>query len=307
MRMPLDGERSGLLLRFQTLAWLVGVIVTASAAGAIAGSQDGSAEQASISQSANGQEESPDSNVDNNGHDITRPQNSLEWRSRFESSLTDASRTDRVSTMLRLSRKLNLDDGWRLAALVQVPFVARTKTTFDSPSQQYNAGIGDAFVQGILSHAINERMAFGFGARLIAPTAAENLGSEKWQIAPGFGFRYLLPELGADGSFVPAMRYAISFAGSPYARRISEPQIAPTLNIDLPGPLFVTFYPSNDIRINYGAPVSGQTGRLFLPFDALVGAKLTNTLQVSLEVGVPIVKDYPVYNFKTELRVRVLY
>jgi len=29
---------------------------------------------------------------------------------------------------------------------------------------------------------------------------------------------------------------------------------------------------------------------------------VTNDLVVSLEVGVPIIKDYPVYNFKTELK-----
>jgi hypothetical protein len=45
------------------------------------------------------------------------------------------------------------------------------------------------------------------------------------------------------------------------------------LNIGLPDRWFVTLYPSNDIRINYRQPVSGQTGRLFLPFDASVGQK----------------------------------
>ena len=59
--------------------------------------------------------------------------------------------------------------------------------------------------------------------------------------------------------------------------------------------------------INYGAPIAGQTGRLFLPFDALIGAKLTNKLQISLEGSVPIVKDYPVYIFKVEARLRVLF
>jgi hypothetical protein len=99
----------------------------------------------------------------------------------------------------------------------------------------------------------------------------------------------------------------MSFAGDPTARRISEPQIAPTLNIDLPGPLFITFYPSNDIRINFGQPKSRQTGRLFLPFDALIGADLTDSLEISLEGSVPIVKEYPVYNFKTELRIRITF
>jgi hypothetical protein len=110
------------------------------------------------------------------------------------------------------------------------------------------------------------------------------------------GVRYLIPEWGPDSYFVPAVRYAMSFAGDPSARRISEPQIAPTLNIDLPGCWFLTFYPSYDIRINFGAPKAGQTG-----------VKLTDNLEISLEVGVPIIKEYPVYNFKTEARVRVTF
>ena len=122
---------------------------------------------------------------------------------------------------------------------------------------------------------------------------------------PGFGVRYSFLEIGPDTYFVPVIRYATSFAGDPSRRNISEPQIAPTLNIGLPDRWFVTFYPSNDIRINFGDPISGQTGRLFLPFDALIGCKVTDKFVISLEGSVPIVKDYPVYNFKTELRAAI--
>jgi hypothetical protein len=124
---------------------------------------------------------------------------------------------------------------------------------------------------------------------------------------PGLGVRYMLFELGEDSYFVPSMRWALSSPTNPGQRRIDEPQIAPTLNINLPGPFFLTFYPSHDIRINYGAPVSGQTGRLFLPFDALIGARLTDKVQISLEGSVPIVKEYPVYNFKVEARLRIVF
>ena len=48
-----------------------------------------------------------------------------------------------------------------------------------------------------------------------------------------------------------------------------------------------------------------QTGRLFLPFDARIGRKLTDNLAVSLEIGAPIIKDYPVYDFKTQLRLNL--
>jgi hypothetical protein len=137
----------------------------------------------------------------------------------------------------------------------------------------------------------------------VAPTAADTLGSGRWQIMPGFGVRYSFLEIGPETYFVPQVRYAMSFAGDPSRRNINQPQIAPTLNIGLPDHWFVTFYPSNDIRINYGDPVSGQTGRLFLPFDAAVGRKVTDSLTVTLEFGVPLIKDYPVYNFKSELRI----
>jgi hypothetical protein len=90
--------------------------------------------------------------------------------------------------------------------------------------------------------------------------------------------------------------------GDPAKRNIREAQIAPTFNIGLPERWFVTFYPSNDIRINDAAPISCQTGRLFLPLDLAAGRKTTDTVTVSLEAGVPIVKDYPVYNFKTEFK-----
>jgi hypothetical protein len=43
--------------------------------------------------------------------------------------------------------------------------------------------------------------------------------------------------------------------------------------------------------------------RFSSPFDAAIGKKITDNLVVSLEGGAPIVKDYPVYDFKTKLKV----
>jgi hypothetical protein len=47
--------------------------------------------------------------------------------------------------------------------------------------------------------------------------------------------------------------------------------------------------------------------RSHLPFDVRIGRKLTDNLVLSLEVGVPLVKEYPVYDFKTEVRLNVLF
>jgi hypothetical protein len=250
------------------------------------------------------QQNSSDSGSDYNGEDFTRPESKFETRFQDMTSGT-TTRTDKETLLLRLDGAIKLDAGWKFGWLAQIPVVDKNTTAPDPADSSREFGIGDAAFQGVLSQPINERWAYGFGARLVVPTAEDALGSGKWQIMPGFGVRYSFLEYGDDTYFAPKIRYAISFSGDPSRRNISEPQIAPTLNIGLPNRWFVTLYPSYDIRINYGDPVSGQTGRLFLPFDAAVGRKLSDSVMMSLEVSVPIVKDYPVYNFKSELRLAV--
>jgi hypothetical protein len=39
--------------------------------------------------------------------------------------------------------------------------------------------------------------------------------------------------------------------------------------------------------------------------DFLVGRDLSKTITISLEIGVPVIKDYPVYDFKTVTRLNV--
>lgn len=242
-----------------------------------------------------------DSNY-NNG-DFTRPETSVALRVEFRESSSTTSLTDREREMLQYNSKLNLSDGWKLGTQIQIPFVEKTVSTFGVPGVENTAGLSGAVFQAAFIHSAGEQWAYGFGARLVTPPTPDSLGTDRWQIMPAAGVRYSFLQFGPDTYFVPVVRYAIGFGGNSSARTIREPQIAPTLNIGLPARWFVTLYPSNDIRINYGTPISGQTGRLFLPFDAAVGKKISNDIVVSLEASVPIVKDYPVYDFKTELKV----
>lgn len=246
-----------------------------------------------------------DQHAQNNGTDLTRPENSIELRFRYEDVTRAETETEREIAFMRLTSRIPLESDWELSLYGQTS--ALNKKTSPASGTGNGAGLGDSLVQTALIQTLSDRWAYGFGARLVAPTAQDDFGSGKWEIMPGFGVRYSFLEWGDNTYFVPAMRYAMSFAGSPATRNISEPQIAPTFNIGLPDKWFVTLYPSNDIRINYGDPVSGQTGRLFLPADFAVGRSLTDNLVMSLEIGVPIIKDYPVYDFKTELRIVIKY
>jgi hypothetical protein len=208
---------------------------------------------------------------------------------------------------LRYDHAFDMSSGWILLTRSDLPMRARNPITDSNPNGDYIRGIGDADAQAALIHDINRRWAVGFGLRVIAPTGDDVLGSGKWQLMPIVGARLALPEITESSYFEPLLRYDVSVAGDPTKRNISNLQFAPTLNIALPNRWFVSFYPSPDIRINFGDPITGQTGRLFIPFDIRVGKKITDNLALSLEVGVPIVRDYPIYDFKAQLRLNVTY
>jgi hypothetical protein len=255
-----------------------------------------------------------DAQVANTGQDFFRPPKNMfqlmyEYRTAPGSGSTPGS-IDTVTTNtlnLRLDHRIDLSQQSLLALRSDLPLLAKNPITSGNPGGDYLYGVGDADAQAVYVYDFDKRWAAGFGARLTAPTGGETLGAGKWQIMPIAGFRYALSEI-TSGSFLePFTRYAVSFAGDPSKRNISNLQLAPFLNLGLPDHWFIAFYPSADIRVNFGDPVTGQTGRLFLPFDARVGRDLTDHIALSLEVGVPIVKDYPVYNFKAEMRLNVTY
>ena len=212
--------------------------------------------------------------------------------------------TDRVE--LRLDHRVDLTQQSLIALRSDLPLLAKNPITASNPNGDYLYGLGDADTQAIFVYDFNKRWSAGFGARLIAPTGG-TLDSGKWQIMPIAGLRYGLPEVSRGSYFEPFARYDVSFAGDPSKRNISNLQLAPYLNIALPENWFVALYPNSDIRINFGDPVPGQSGRLFLPLDARIGRNLTDHIALSLEIGVPIIKDYPVYNFKAELRLNVTF
>lgn len=286
-------------IAFRLFGWsLVAVSAPASTS---AVSQEAPSEQASTQNQASGPT-----------GDVLGAQNLLqlmdEVRTAPGTGLNGAPTTVTTDTLkLRGDVTLNLNSLWQLALRSDLPFVAKNPVSDSNPDGEYLYGVGDADIQAALIENIDDRWKAGFGARLIAPTGGDTLGSGKWRIMPLGGVRYELPEISPGSYLEPLLRYDVSFAGDPAKRSISNLQLAPMLNIGLPDRWFFTLYPNPEIRVNFGDPITGQTGRLFLPFDARIGHKFTDNFNVSLEVGVPIVKDYPVYNLLTALRMNLTF
>jgi hypothetical protein len=234
--------------------------------------------------------------------DPTRPTTFFDLRNRYEDD-TASKKNDKVQTIFRGNGTVKISKDWEFGYRLDFPLVASNAITSTDPDGNYEYGVGRPLASVYLANQINDRWAYGFGGQVNGPAVSgTEFGSGNWDVRPLFAVRTMLPEI-TDGSFfVPLFRYAQTFAQSfPNSRPASNLQISPQLKIDLPGTWFVTLFPSPDVRWNFGEKASGQTGRLFLPFD-ISGGRSFGKLLTSLEVSVPMIRDYPVYRLKIEAR-----
>ena len=198
----------------------------------------------------------------------------------------------------------DLAPGWSLATRIDLPLFITESVSPDNPGGAYLFGVGDMLLQGLLIYSPSKRCAVAGGAQMIFPTASrDNMEAGKYRLVPTLGARYSLPEITPGSWAVFLLQYDYDFTGESDRRHISELQLAPLVNVALPDGWFVNLYPSSDIRYNFAAKRPGDSGRLFLPFNLMIGKLLTRSIVTSLEMGSPIVHDYEVYDFKLEARV----
>jgi hypothetical protein len=244
--------------------------------------------------------------------DLLSPQNLLQFEYQVKTAPGENldGEPDTITTQtakLRGDLSVDLSSQWQLVFRGDLPYVAKNPISDSNPDGGYLCGLGDADIQGALIQQFDDRWKAGAGVRFIAPTGGSTFGSGKWQVEPVAGFRYALPEISHGSYSEPVARWEYSFTGDPTRKKINNLQFGPMINFSLPDRWFFTLYPSTDIRWNFGDAVTGQTGRLFLPFDFQIGKKFSDLFNVSLEISIPIVKQYPVYNFMTALKLNLTF
>jgi hypothetical protein len=257
----------------------------------------------------------PDDNVlaNQTGDDPTQPLGKIELLDRFTTTPGPGAAegtSKQVGTntpFARIEAPFRITPQWELALRVEVPFVSTNPVTPENPSGQVISGFGNVLTQGWLVYEINPRWAIAAGAQAIAPTSTNGVASDAWEEVTGGVVRVMLPEVSEGSYFAPQVRYGVDFGGNDEGPMLRQLRLMPTLNINLPHNLFLTLFPSPDIRWNYGTPVYGQTGRFFLPLNFMIGWKPTPHTIISAEFGIPIIKDFPAYTFKTQLRVGYLF
>ncbi|SBW10456.1 conserved exported hypothetical protein [uncultured delta proteobacterium] len=242
----------------------------------------------------------------NNGQDMTRPLTRVDLRYEYQNSPhLSGSKDDAHIVTVRMDKPFDLGPRWKLATRLDLPLMFTDRVSKDNTQGNTHFGVSDVLAQAMLVNIASERFAWAAGAQIILPTATEDeMGMGKYRVVPTLGMRWATPEM-LTGSWVAlAARWDKDFAESRSdATKVNELQLAPMVNIPLPDQWFVNLFPSTDIRCNLGDKRPGDSGRWFVPANVLVGKMLTRDIVTSVEVGVPIIQDYHVYDFKVEARI----
>lgn len=244
----------------------------------------------------------------NNGEDVTRPVNLLQVRQRYE-RLPDSHGREPEKWVTTLRADLYTDLGsWKVYGRVDQPLVYTDDVTSPfNPDGNSRFGQGDLLTEvAIIAPPPARRLGLGAGVRVVWPTAGLNeAGKGKYQIGPVVGARYSLPEISPGSFFLPEVIYLNSVASRDQnsgRADINQLNIQPKLNITLPGDWFVTAYASENIQINYG-----DGGKLFVPFDLMVGKKLFDTLVASIEYSHALFHDHDFEPYQWQLEGRLGY
>lgn len=240
----------------------------------------------------------PESNgAANDGQDATRPVRRIDLRPNF-TKRGRSGEYDAWSYTLRHDRPVPLGNGWKLGLRIDLPLLYNNLPTDADPAGSYRVGFGDVLGQAVLIRTFDARMAVGAGTQVIVRTGGgDQFGSGLWRLVPMMGLRYKLPEISAESFVTGAMRYDVDVAGPDRNGHVRSLQFSPTFNIGLPDRMFLTLFPSYDIRYNF------LSRSWFVPLDVQFGKVWSDRIVTSLEIGAPIYYTRgtePVYRFKLE-------
>ncbi len=245
----------------------------------------------------------------NNGQDLTKPVARFDIRYQYENVSTGDNKDSNHIFTLRCDRPITLSPHWKFSTRIDVPMIATNLRAGDNPNGNYRFGLGDALVQGTLVNIVNPKFAWAAGLQLVMPTdTRDNTGTGRWQLVPLLAARVATDNILKGSWFALAARWAKDFAST---RSTSTPtnelQFAPVINIPLKNQWFLNLFPSTDIRYNLGEKRSRDTGRWFIPANFMIGKMVRKNIVTSLEIGIPIVKQYKVYDFKSEFRIGIFF
>ena len=237
------------------------------------------------------------------GEDPTRPRPEMLFRYEFRNAPGRAPDTVHAFLLEGLTR-IPVNERWAARVRLEMPLVLTNLPSDDDPDETWRFGSGDLLSEVDVIRYLNERWAIAAGAQVLFPTASRDVtGDDSWN-SPSARARCCAPCCPRSAP-TASWRRTWSTPSTPAGRRPRSRRaschLQPLLHWAPTSTLFFELFPAADIVVNLTD--AAHRGRLFFPFNALAGILLTPKVVTSLEIGVPIVKDYPLYDFKLQAAV----
>ncbi len=195
-------------------------------------------------------------------------------------------------------------DGWTFTQRIDVPFYYTDATGPANPSGDWKFRISDALVEEILDTPdVAKNLRLRTSVRLVMPTGGQSpFGSDQWQVAPGFGANWRLPELWKGVSVIPYVRYFYGFdAGSPSVTTVRKWNFFPEVVVNLSEKWAIDFYPEQGISYN------DRNNKWFVPIEAMFLNRVSKTFNYSVGGAYALVDDDKSYRWLIQARFTFLF
>ncbi len=169
-----------------------------------------------------------------------------------------------------------LRNDWIATLRADVPMFYTNNAGPANPDGGYTGGIGNIFFEPILDTAqVAPNLTLRTSLRFIlkSPKGPPFGPDNQYQIAPGAGFTYRMPDVLRGVTFSPYVRWIRGFNGDPGTQLNSTLQVIPATTFRLNERWSFALFPENPITYNF------NTSKWFAPIDALLVYRLQKNLE----------------------------
>ena len=157
--------------------------------------------------------------------------------------------------------------GWTFTQRADVPFYYTDRTGPANPGGDYEFHVSDVLVEEIFETPdVAKNFRLQASVRFVFPTGGEApFGSDQWQVAPGAGFDWRLPELLRGVTISPYARYFFGFdPRSPNVTTVRRLDLFPTVKFKLAATWALSVYSEQSISFNE------RSNNWFVPIEAML-------------------------------------
>ena len=174
---------------------------------------------------------------------------------------------------------------------IDLPVYYTDRVGRDNPSGHWKADIADWFIEELfISPEVVKNLRLFGSVRFVFPTGGEApFGSSQYQWAPALGAIYAIPE--RQITLSPFARYLMGFhATEPGVSLMRRLTLYPQVSFGLGDGWRLAFYPEHPIQHN------DRTSRWFVPIDAMLTKRLSQTVEFGVGGAYGLVRDEPATN-----------